>query len=248
MLFRSTVEGKLNDNEDISFTNSWNVWVYPKEVNLNTGEIYVCDTLNSEALDILENGGRVLLCADGKISYGKDVVQQFLPVFWNTSWFKMRPPHTTGLYIQETHPLFKNFPTDYYSDLQWWELVNRRQVMLFNEFPADFQPIVQSIDTRYLSRKIGMLYEANVLKGKLMMTTLPVRGNLRDDASPYAEMPVSRQMMHALLAYMNSDEFEPQFTLSPTLIRNLYTKEAPAVNMFTKDAPDELKVKVNKPQ
>ncbi len=32
-----------------------------------------------------------------KSAKGKEVIMDFTPVFWNTSWFKMRPPHTLNL-------------------------------------------------------------------------------------------------------------------------------------------------------
>ena len=41
---------------------------------------------------LVEQGFKCGITAAGKVSYGKEVVQQFTPVFWNTSWFKMRPP------------------------------------------------------------------------------------------------------------------------------------------------------------
>ena len=46
--------------------------------------------------------------------------------------------------------------------------------MQFTDFPDDFQPIVQNIDTWFISRKIGVLFEANVLSGKLMMTSMDI--------------------------------------------------------------------------
>ena len=55
-----------------------------------------------------------MITAAGKIQYGKEVKQYFTPVFWNTSWFKMRPPHTTGIFLNEYHPLFREFPTEYH--------------------------------------------------------------------------------------------------------------------------------------
>ena len=70
-----------------------------------------------------DNGGEVLLLAAGKVSYGKDVVQHYQPAFWNTSWFKMRTPHTTGVLVKNQHPVFANFVTDNWADLQWWELL-----------------------------------------------------------------------------------------------------------------------------
>ena len=218
--------------------NHWDFWVYPAKSKAEMAwvpkDIYITDTLDSKALKTLKKGGKVLVCAAGKVSYGKEVVQQFTPVFWNTSWFKMRPPHTTGIFVEFTHPIFDLFPTDYHSDLQWWELVNRAQVMQFTDFPADFQPLVQSIDTWFVSRKIGMLFEANVGKGKLVMTTMNITRNLD-------ERIVARQMRESILSYMQSDKFNPQWTIDSDVIADLFTKVAGDVNMFTKDSPDELK-------
>lgn len=235
----------MNDGEQeqTSVKNHWNIWVYPSDTQdymkqcAAQEDIYVANQMDDKAIETLQNGGNVLITAAGNVSYGEGIVQQFTPVFWNTSWFKMRPPHTTGLYIEKSHPLFRLFPTDYYSDMQWWELVNKQQVMLFSDFPADFQPIVQSIDTWFLSRKIGMLYEANVLNGKLMMTTMPLKAD--------CQSPVTAQMLRAIMEYMASDEFRPAYTLELSCIEDLFTKETPAVNLYTNESPDELKPKLN---
>lgn len=218
--------------------NHWDFWVYPAEVEEEVGNVWITDQFDEKAQSVLKKGGKVLLTAAGKISYGKDVVQQFTPVFWNTSWFKMRPPHTTGILVENTHSIFDLFPTDYHSDLQWWELVNKAQVMQFSDFPNDFQPLVQSIDTWFLSRKIGMLFEANVLGGQLVMTTMDITNNLE-------QRHAARQMRVSILHYMNSEQFHPSFSIDPQRISDLYTKVAPPVNSFTNDSPDELKPKTN---
>ena len=223
--------------EGTEAVNDWNFWVYPKVVELAQGDVYSTDTLDSRALDVLKKGGKVLILAAGKVSYGKEVSQMFTPVFWNTSWFKMRPPHTTGILVNSKHPLFRQFPTEYHSNLQWWELLNRANVMQFTDFPADFQPTIQSIDTWFVSRKIGMLFEANVLNGKLMMTTM-------DLATDTDRRIVARQMHKAVLDYMNSDYFRPQFTIEPERVSDLFTKVAGSVKSYTKDSPDELKPKI----
>ena len=179
--------------DELTTQNHWNFWVYPDSqftihnsqlTSPNTqllpyggrsgGGFYITDSLDAKALTVLEKGGDVLITAAGKVRYGNDVRHTFLPVFWNTSWFKMRPPHTTGAYIQSDHPVFSDFPTDDWQDLQWWELTNRAQVMNLSEFPADYQPIVQPIDTWHVSRKLGMLIEARVLNGRLLMTTMDI--------------------------------------------------------------------------
>ncbi len=218
--------------------NHWDFWVYPAEVEEEVGNVWITDHFDEKAQSVLKKGGKVLLTAAGRISYGKDVVQQFTPVFWNTSWFKMRPPHTTGILVENTHSIFDLFPTDYHSDLQWWELVNKAQVMQFSDFPNDFQPLIQSIDTWFLSRKIGMLFEANVLGGQLVMTTMDITNNLE-------QRHAARQMRASILHYMNSEQFHPSFSIEPQRISDLYTKVAPPVNSFTNDSPDELKPKTN---
>ncbi len=187
-------------------------------------------------LSLLEVGRDVLLCAGGQIKYGRDVVHRFLPVFWNTSWFKMKPPHTTGAYIQADHPIFRDFPTDDWQDLQWWELTNRAQCINLAEFPKDFQPIVQPIDTWHLSRKLGMLLEARVGKGRLILTTFDLTSDLDHRI-------VARQLRHSILRYMQSPDFRPTLTLSPEILHHLFDREAPAVDMFTRESPDELKPK-----
>ena len=191
-----------------------------------------------EALQKLQRGHTVLLTAAGKVTLGSDVKQTYLPVFWNTSWFKMRPPHTTGAYIEKSHPLFKyDFPTDDWSNLNWWELLNKTQVMNLRELPADYQPPIQPIDTWHVSRKLAMLIEAKVGKGRLLMTTIDISNNLDT-------RHVARQMRHAILAYMQSKDFQPALTLTPDVIDHFFTRQAPPVNMFTNDSPDELKPKI----
>ena len=222
--------------EGTEAVNDWDFWVYPAQIEVTEGDVYTTDTLDAKALTILKEGGKVLITAGRNVKYGKEVQQYFTPVFWNTSWFKMRPPHTTGIFVNEYHPLFREFPTEYHSNLQWWELLNRAPVMQFTDFPADFQPLVQSIDTWFISRKIGVLFEAKVLNGRLIMTTL-------DLTSQPDERVVARQLRKAVYDYMNSDNFRPTFKVSPEQIGQLFTKEAGTVNSYTKDSPDELKPK-----
>ena len=228
--------------------NHWDFWVYPVDYGDRLHDpvlghepvpaIHIADTLDAQALKVLKKGGTVLLTAAGKVTLGSDVVQHYLPVFWNTSWFKMRPPHTTGAYINKEHPLFKyGFPTDDWSNLNWWELLNKAQVMNLMELPKDYQSPIQPIDTWHVSRKLGMMIEAKVLKGKLLMTTMDITKDLE-------HRHVARQMRQAILDYMQSDDFQPAITLTPEIVSHFYTEQAPPVNMFTNDSPDELKPKI----
>ena len=236
-----TLAVNVVDGDGTEYTNQWDFWVYPSSLRCDSVQCdswYETDTLDAKALKVLADGGDVLLTAAGKIRYGNDVKHTYLPVFWNTSWFKMRPPHTTGAYIQSNHPVFSYFPTDDWQNLNWWELTNRTQVINLSEFPADYQPIVQPIDTWHVSRKLGMLLEARVLNGRVLMTTMDITRNLD-------RRPVARQLRYSMLRYMASAYFRPAIRVAPEVIQHLFEREAPRVDMFTKESPDELKPKLN---
>lgn len=234
---KATLTVSIADAEGILIGhNHWELWVYPAAQALpEPGDIYLAEVLDDKALAVLSQGGKVLLTSAGKVTYGSDIVQHYLPVFWNTSWFKMRPPHTTGATIDTSHPLFAHgFPTDDWSNLNWWELLNKAQVINLTDFPVHYQSPIQPIDTWHISRKIGMLVEANVLGGKLLMTTMDITNALD-------RRVVARQMRSAILRYMQSPDFAPTLTIEPSLIADLFTKHGPKVDMYTNGSPDELK-------
>jgi hypothetical protein len=224
---RLTLEVSVNDH-----TNSWNFWVYPEKLPLNdTTGIYFCNELDNKATAILNKGGKVFLMAAGRIENGKDVIQYLTPVFWNTSWFRMRPPHTTGILIKNRHPAFSDFPTDFYSDLQWWDISNNQQCMNLEKFPVNFRPLIQPIDTWFLNRRLAMLFEANVSSGKLIVCSIDLQNDLNN-------RPVARQLLHSLISYMNSDLFEPQDVVSPDVVKELFEKkQRKGWNSFVKDNP-----------
>ena len=57
-------------------------------------------------------------------------------------------------------------------------------------------------------------------------------------------MIVSDFLGKSIINYMKSNDFKPSITLDESVIRHLYENDSKAVNMFTKDSPDELKQKV----
>jgi hypothetical protein len=222
--------------ENTDFANDWNIWVYPEKLpELAAKDILFTDTLDAKALAILNAGGKVFLQAAGKIVKGKEIVQYFQPAFWNTSWFKMRPPHTLGISLDPKHAAFADFLTDNHSDLQWWELLNRAQVMNFEDFPAPYQPLVQSIDTWFMNRKIGILAEMKIGKGKLLICSADVSKDLD-------KRPVARQFLYSLTRYMQSKAFNPTTTVDAQIVKNLFERESrEQYNSYAKQMPDELR-------
>ncbi len=214
------------------YKNQWDIWVFPKQSTLPENREIVISTQPGQSVQkALQEGKKVLLLAHGSIENGKDIVQYQTPVFWNTSWFRMRPPHTTGIFIQNDHPVFKDFPTDYYSDMQWWEIGNRQPVMDLSHFEKDLKPIIQPIDTWFLNRRLGMLFEANVYNGKLMVCSIDLTTDLDN-------RPVAKQLYNSIISYMQSKGFKPNSKVDMTVIKELFeVKKREGWKSFVNDNP-----------
>ncbi|OQP66450.1 beta-glucuronidase [Niastella vici] len=224
-----------------SYGNDWDIWVFPATVPevTKSNEVYYCDTLDAKAISLLQNGGTVFLQAAGKIVKGKEVVNYFTPVFWNTSWFKMRPPHTLGFVCDPNHPAFAEFPATGYSDFQWWDVVNKAQVMHLEDFPKGFKPVLQPIDTWFINRKLALLLEAKVGKGKLLLCSVDLKNDLDN-------RPGARQLLYSLQKYVQSAAFKPAATVDLAAVQTLFTQPSRDTwDGHTKDSPDELKPKLN---
>ena len=215
--------------------NDWDFWVFPADPpEPEIADIYITDSLDARAESILNDGGKVFIDAAGKVQYGKDIVQYFRPVFWNTSWFQMNPPHTLGIYLNPEHPAFEDFPTEYHSNYQWFDILDRQQVMWLEGFPDEFEPLVQPIDTYHLNRKLGLVLEAKVGNGKLIMSSTDLTNRLN-------ERPVARQLRQSLIKYMGSENFDPQYSVEMSVIEDIFRKQSERLNFYTNESTDDLK-------
>lgn len=194
--------------EGTSFRNSWNIWVYPDKENKPVNLPYITDRLDSKAKKILEAGGSVLFMSYGKVpeKNGGDVKVGFSSIFWNTAWTRKQAPHTLGIYCDKEHPALSAFPNDGVSDYQWWDIVSRCDAMVLDTYPEEFAPIVYLVDDWFTNRKLGLLFEARVGNGKLMVCSADISNDLSDRLA-------AAQFRQSLLEYMASDDFMPAVKL-----------------------------------
>ncbi|GGB21408.1 sugar-binding domain-containing protein [Puia dinghuensis] len=225
------------------YANEWDCWVYPAKLPaLSSDHVYYCTELNEKAHMLLDFGGTVFFNAAGKIRKGKEIVMNFTPVFWNTSWFKMRPPHTLGILLDAANPAFQHFPTSYHSDYQWWDILYKAQVMHLEDFPKSFRPLVQPIDTWFLNRRLGLIFEARVGKGRLIVSSADLGPNIS------ADRPASRQLYYSLIKYMESPRFHPAAEIDYVTIKSLINDSSRFVwSAHSRANPDELKPKPDSP-
>jgi hypothetical protein len=198
-----------------AYSNDWDFWVYPKDVDTEVPQdIVIVDELNAEALEALKAGGKVMLIPSAGSVKG-NIPPGFSSIFWNTAWTNGQAPHTLGILCDPKHPALARFPTEYHSNWQWWDMVSKSQAMILNDFPADFRPIVQVIDDWFTNRRLGLVFEAKIKGGKLLVCSIDLRNNLDG-------RPVARQMLHSLLKYINSDQFRPASRVDIEVIDKLF--------------------------
>lgn len=190
-----------------AYSNSWHIWVYPADGQKVNGEdrILMTDRLDAKALQRLQEGGSVLLSLrKGSLpaEAGGEVQIGFSSIFWNTAWTLGQAPHTLGILCNPAHPALSEFPTEYYSDYQWWDAMSHSGAIEIAKIDKDLHPIVRVIDDWFTNRPLALLFEAKVGKGKLLVSGI----DFWQDMSQRTE---ARQLLYSLKKYMCSDCFLP---------------------------------------
>ncbi len=201
------------------YSNDWDFWVYPEKIDTLAPEsVRLANRLDDETLKYLASGGKVILLAEPASikgdEYGK-VPPGFSSIFWNTAWTRRQAPHTLGILCDPGSPALAEFPTEYHSNWQWWDLVTKSGIMILDDFPPELRPIVQVIDDWFTNRRLGLVFEARVNGGNLLVCSIDLKSDLD-------KRPVARQMLHSLLSYAGSDAFNPKNSLDVKLIRDLF--------------------------
>lgn len=200
--------------EGTDLYNQWMIWVYPAQLTEpKPKNLLITRVWDKKAKQQLEKGGNVFLLAD-TAQIDSDVPPGFSGISWNTVW-SGTPPDLLGILCNPAHEAFKYFPTQFYSNWQWFDLVKNSKPMLLDHTPASFKPLVQIIPDWNNNRKIGIIFEAKIGKGKLLMTSIDLPGIK-------ANSPVARQMYYSLMEYLASDSFEPSNALSFETIDKLF--------------------------
>jgi hypothetical protein len=202
-----------------SFKNQWDFWVYPVKQEFKTGNVIITENLDGNTENILKKGGSVLLFTYGKVgkTKGAEVAIGFSSIFWNTAWTRNQAPHTLGILCDPQHPLFKDFPTEFHSNWQWWDPVTHSQAMILDGFPSQLKPLIQPIDTWFENRRLALAFEAKTGNGKLLVCSI----NMKDSLD---QRPVTKQLLSSMLNYMNSDSFDPKTDIEFKKIKEITIK------------------------
>ena len=191
------------DISGTSYRNQWDIWVYPSvlpEVNVPS-EIKIVNSWNAEVKEYLKQGGKVLLLAD-TADVRTTVSSCFSGISWNAVWSGM-PPELLGILCNPSHPLYAYFPTEFHSNWQWWDLVIPSKLMNLDHTPSTYRPLLQMIPDWNKNNKLGLVAEAKVGKGELLICTIDLLRNMD-------KRPVARQFLYSLKKYVSSPDFHPE--------------------------------------
>ena len=199
--------------------NTWPFWVYPEILDLDVdADVLVVSSFEEDTINHLNSGGTVLLTIPRRSLHpekGSRIGLGFSPIFWNTAWTGKQKPHTLGILCDPKHPALKEFPTEFHSNWQWWEILHSAKAVLMDDFPPSFDPIIRVIDDWFENRRLGLVFEAKIGSGKILVTSIDFSGSLSD-------YPSLRQMYYSLKKYAGSPFFQPKSTLTIEEIQTLF--------------------------
>lgn len=114
-----------------------------------------------------------------------------------------------GQLIDEEHPVFDRFPTEFHTNWQWWPMASQRAVIL----PERYEAIITEMDSYAFLRPMAQLLECRCGNGKLMFSTMGLQ-----DLQQY---PEARALLDAIYRYMESERFEPEQEIAVEVIERL---------------------------
>lgn len=154
-----------------------------------------------EAKEALGRGSRVVYAPHlSELSYECPALSM-KNVFWNgqmgPSWIR-----NLGIVVQESHPVFRRFPTGGDGGWQWEDILAHSRGFWMKDM-ENVKPVVRPIDDWNRSLSLGLMFEAKVGQGSLFVVTADLEGS-------FEERPAACCLKQAILDYAASEEFAPR--------------------------------------
>lgn len=177
--------------------SAYPIWVYRKATPVCPENVYETRAFDVKTREILQNGGRVYLSPDAdKESLPNSIKTQFTTDFWSVGTFADQEGGM-GQLIDTEHPIFKEFPTDFHTDWQWWIMATKRAVIL----PHPMKTIITEMDSYAFLRPMAQMIEFRCLKGKVLLSTMELHKS--------QQYPEVRALQASIYTYLSGENFEP---------------------------------------
>lgn len=203
-----------------AINNDWFIWVYPaKESVAASDEVPIFQSPTELFYNALRDGKRVLLLPS-RAAVSSPLAAQFTPVFWNPVMFPNQPG-SLGAMIDARHPVFAEFPTDPWTNWQWWELLHRSFAINLDAIPSKITMPLRFADKFDRNALPAAIFEARVGAGSLLVCTLDISSHLDQRIA-------ARQLRRSILDYLNSSQFHPRNRLTPDDLKILFPRPSAA--------------------
>ncbi|MBT3275926.1 MAG: beta-galactosidase, partial [Spirochaetales bacterium] len=189
------------------FRNTYPIWVYPAKINTKPpAGIKVVRSFTASVQADLAGGASILLIPEpGKIK--QSIRGAFQTSFWCWPMFRTTAlkagievaPGTNGFLCDPDHQVFKDFPTEFHGNWQWWHLLKNGRPLILDSTPTEYRPVLQMIDNFARNHKLGLICEAKVGKGKLLICSI--------DLPFLQDKPEARQLLASLQQYVAGGDF-----------------------------------------
>ena len=212
--FKAPAKYKLTVRITPEAENDWNIWVYPPaQKTAAPADVLLTAALDDAAQARLNEGGKVLL-TPAKLSWDNPKLA-FQPVFWNRYMFSVHALQTLGLLIDPGQAALAQFPTEFFQDWQWNDIVTHAHGVVLDGLPRSLRPMVQVIDDWNCNRRLGLVFECRVGRGSLLVCAA-------DLATDLSRRPAAAQLLRSLLSYASSSAFHPSVQVSASQLAPLF--------------------------
>jgi len=189
--------------------NEYPIWVYPPVEPVCPESVLETEYFDEKALNVLKEGGTVYLTpASAKEALPHSIQAQFTTDFWSVGTFSGQEGGM-GQLIDVTHPIFREFPTEFHTNWQWWHMAGQRAVIL----PERYEAIITEMDSYAYLRPMAQLLECRCGGGKLLFSTMGLQ-HLK-------EYPEARTLLANIYRYLDSEEFKPGQEIAPEVVRGM---------------------------
>ena len=198
--------------------NHYGIYLYPAIGEVEAPEGVVVTDKKEEMLDALAAGEKVVFFGDS-LREEVSVPGTYCTDFWcypmfasiSESMGKPLPVGTMGLCMESSHPALAQFPNEGCTTPQWWKIVTDTKLAILDE--QKLTPVVSMIDNFGRNHKLGLIYEAGVGKGKLLVC----QANLQKQDSLEAGW-----LYRSLLSYAASEKFAPTARIEAGWLKKVY--------------------------
>ncbi len=186
---------------DTDVKNHYALMAYPKNEHTDIAGAFIFEKINDEAKELLSQGKAVLVVPDLE-KLENSIKGFYCQDFWCYHMFKqisrmMKKPDpvgTMGLLINNEHPALAHFPSEKFSQPQWWTIVQNSRSEIIDNCSEGKNVIVRTIDNVERNHNLALLYEYDYLNGKVVVCNV--------DFEKISKTTEGRQFIGSIISYV----------------------------------------------